>query len=168
MDKHKNYSVEVQIANLFLLRLLLLKTVNYNLYKYIKILNKKETLNLYLYKKVNYLIDKGFNQANILRYISKKASMKEIDIILTEYELTKRIDENKISAFLERNKNILENIVERLNIYFIILIATIYPLPVVLMLTSQLLGLNNLYLISIPVAISLLIIKHMKKSIRRS
>ncbi len=164
MKNKKNFIYQIELANLFFLKLILLKSIGFNLNRYLKTISRRNSLmNIKLIKNIIKFLEKGIETKYILKYIYNKTNMPEIKIILEDYEINQKIDEKMIAVFLEKNKYLIENMSNMLNFYYIILTAILYPLPVVLIIISFFLSINSFLLMLLPIFLSVLIIRKMKR-----
>ncbi len=166
MKSKKYFTYQIELANLLFLKLILLKSIGFNLNKYLKIIaNKKNFNNFNILKTILKFLENGIETKYILKYISNKLNIPEIKVLLTDYEINGKIDKEMISILLEKNKKILENITDKLNFYYIILTTILYLLPIVLIVISFFLNIDLFLIIIFPIILSILIINKLKKII---
>lgn len=165
MINKKNFLYQIELSNLLLLKLLLIKSAGFNLNKYLKIIVKDTTINnIDLVKKIHEMNEKGIESKYILKYLLKKTNIAELKLLLNEYELYGKINKELLSIILERNKYIIEHLINKLNLFFILIIALLYPFPIVLILISFFFKINLILLMILPIMLVFLIITRLNKN----
>jgi len=155
----------VNIANYLIIKFLLLKIIGINTNNfYESIYLSKHILRLNF---VNTLLNyrrKGISNVYLLKYLSRVTNLSQIRLLLDEYLLKNKVNEFMIANILERNKLLIRDIEEKINLYFIILTAILYILPIVLIVISFFLGIEALFLMIVPFILTFIIARKIKKN----
>ena len=159
MNKNKMFLENIIIINLLLTKLLLLKSVKYNINKYLYYVMS----NIKNGQEIKQVLDMGISPIRMINYLIKKANAQDIEMVLNEYEIKNIIDIEKIKIILTRNLILIDNYINKLNLYLIFLTTVIYLLPPVLFLFSFFFRINIIIIIFIPIILSIIIIKKIIK-----
>lgn len=166
MSNRNKFLLYISIINLFLIKFLLLKGAGINLDKLIKNLNFDNlVINKYILEKIKYYQNKGVDANHIIRYLLNSIKSYEIKVIVDNYNINKKVDELYIITYLEKNKMLLQDLAEKINFYFILFVAVLYPLPIVLIVSSFLMHISEFTLLIIPLFFTYFIYRKLKKEI---
>ena len=166
MSNRNKFLLYISIKNLFLIKFLLLKGAGINLDKLIKNLNFDNlVINKYILEKIRYYQNKGVDANHIIRYLLNSIKSYEIKVIVDNYNINKKVDELYIITYLEKNKMLLQDLAEKINFYFILFVAVLYPLPIVLIVSSFLMHISEFTLLIIPLFFTYFIYRKLKKEI---
>ncbi|HLI45892.1 MAG TPA: hypothetical protein VKU94_01720 [Geobacterales bacterium] len=107
----------------------------------------------------------GIEDARLLKYLASLTNTPQLKLLIDEYIVKRRVEELRIINMLERNRLIIHMLEEKINLYFIIFTAVLYPLPVVLIVISFFVGLSSIIFMPLPVALAYVAYRKMKKDI---
>lgn len=122
-------------------------------------------INKYILEKIRYYQNKGVDANHIIRYLLNSIKSYEIKVIVDNYNINKKVDELYIITYLEKNKMLLQDLAEKINFYFILFVAVLYPLPIVLIVSSFLMHISEFTLLIIPLFFTYFIYRKLKKEI---
>jgi hypothetical protein len=166
MSSKNKFLLYISLINFLLIKFLLLKGAGINLNKLLKNLNSDIlSINKFILEKIIYYQSKGIDANHIIRYLSNLIKGYEIKVILDNYNINKKVDELYIITYLEKNKMLLQDLTEKINFYFILFVAVLYPLPIVLIVSSFLIHISEFILLTIPLFFTYLIYRKLKKEI---
>ncbi|SRR5579875_185298 len=166
MENYKKFLLHITIINYIILKFLLLKSTGMNLNKFIEIISlNKNIASLPFMKKIVEYKGYGIEDARLLKYLASLTNTPQLKLLIDEYIVKRRVEELRIINMLERNRLIIHMLEEKINLYFIIFTAVLYPLPVVLIVISFFVGLSSIIFMPLPVALAYVAYRKMKKDI---
>lgn len=147
----KSYN-EILLYFLLILKTLLLKSAGYSLARTLKLIAPELKD-----KHIEKFISNGFDSRKVLLLILKKIKNIEAYSVIMEYIINNKIDTDRLVILFDKTKMDINNYLNKLNLYLILLMATYYFIPILVIILIIFLDINYQFFLIIIIALIFLI-----------